>query len=244
MKLDILAFGVHPDDVELSCAGTLLVEIERGKKVGIIDLTQGELGTRGTAATRKAEAAAAAEIMGVHVRENLAMRDGFFANDEVHQLQVIQKIRQYQPEIVLANALEDRHPDHGRSSKLVSDAAFLSGLRKIETKHENVLQEAWRPKYVFHYIQDRYIKPDFVVDISSVFDKKVAAIKAYTTQFHNPNAQDAEPQTYISAPGYLDTVLYRHRMLGKSIGVEYAEGFLSPKMIGVHHLDAFVKITT
>lgn len=244
MKLDILAFGVHPDDVELSCAGTLLVEIARGKKVGIIDLTQGELGTRGTAATRKAEAAAAAEIMGVHVRENLAMRDGFFANDEVHQLQVIQKIRQYQPEIVLANALEDRHPDHGRSSKLVSDAAFLSGLRKIETKHENVLQEAWRPKYVFHYIQDRYIKPDFVVDISSVFDKKVAAIKAYTTQFHNPNAQDAEPQTYISAPGYLDTVLYRHRMLGKSIGVEYAEGFLSPKMIGVHHLDAFVKITT
>lgn len=244
MKLDILAFGVHPDDVELSCAGTLLVEIARGKKVGIIDLTQGELGTRGTAATRKAEAAAAAEIMGVHVRENLAMRDGFFANDEVHQLQVIQKIRQYQPEIVFANALEDRHPDHGRSSKLVSDAAFLSGLRKIETKHENVLQEAWRPKYVFHYIQDRYIKPDFVVDISSVFDKKVAAIKAYTTQFHNPNAQDAEPQTYISAPGYLDTVLYRHRMLGKSIGVEYAEGFLSPKMIGVHHLDAFVKITT
>jgi len=244
MKLDILAFGVHPDDVELSCAGTLMVEIARGKKVGIIDLTQGELGTRGTAATRKAEAAAAAEIMGVHVRENLAMRDGFFANDEVHQLQVIQKIRQYQPEIVLANALEDRHPDHGRSSKLVSDAAFLSGLRKIETKHENVLQEAWRPKYVFHYIQDRYIKPDFVVDISSVFDKKVAAIKAYTTQFHNPNAQDAEPQTYISAPGYLDTVLYRHRMLGKSIGVEYAEGFLSPKMIGVHHLDAFVKITT
>ncbi|MBM3439497.1 MAG: bacillithiol biosynthesis deacetylase BshB1 [Bacteroidetes bacterium] len=244
MKLDILAFGVHPDDVELSCAGTLMVEIARGKKVGVIDLTQGELGTRGTAATRKAEAAAAAEIMGVHVRENLAMRDGFFANDEAHQLQVIQKIRQYQPEIVLANALEDRHPDHGRSSKLVSDAAFLAGLRKIETKHENVLQEAWRPKYVFHYIQDRYIKPDFVVDISSVFDKKVAAIKAYGTQFHNPDAQDAEPQTYISAPGYLDTVLYRHRMLGKSIGVDYAEGFLSPKMIGVHHLDAFVKITT
>jgi bacillithiol biosynthesis deacetylase BshB1 len=229
MKLDILAFGVHPDDVELSCAGTLMVEINNGKKVGVIDLTRGELGTRGTAETRKQEAAAAAEIMGIHLRENLGMRDGFFKNDEEHQLQIIQKIRQYQPEIVICNAFVDRHPDHGRSSKLVSDASFLSGLRKIETSLNGVAQEAWRPKYVFHYIQDRYAEPDFIFDITSVFDRKVESIKAYGTQFSNTgvNPNDDEPQTYISTPAYFDTIISRHKMLGKRIGVEYGEGFIS-----------------
>lgn len=246
MKLDILAFGVHPDDVELSCAGTLMVEINNGKKVGVIDLTRGELGTRGTAETRKQEAAAAAEIMGIHLRENLGMRDGFFKNDEEHQLQIIQKIRQYQPEIVICNALVDRHPDHGRSSKLVSDASFLSGLRKIETSLNGVAQEAWRPKYVFHYIQDRYAEPDFIFDITSVFDRKVESIKAYGTQFSNTgaNPNDDEPQTYISTPAYFDTIISRHKMLGKRIGVEYGEGFISEKRIGINTFDALIKIST
>lgn len=246
MKLDILAFGVHPDDVELSCAGTLMVEINNGKKVGVIDLTRGELGTRGTAETRKQEAAAAAEIMGIHVRENLGMRDGFFKNDEEHQLQIIQKIRQYQPEIVICNALVDRHPDHGRSSKLVSDASFLSGLRKIETLLDGVVQEAWRPKYVFHYIQDRYAEPDFIFDITSVFNRKVESIKAYATQFSNTgvNANDDEPQTYISTPAYFDTIISRHKMLGKRIGVEYGEGFITEKRIGIRSFDALIQITT
>lgn len=242
MKLDILAFGVHPDDVELSCGGTLLIEMVHGKKTGIIDLTRGELGTRGTAYTRKEEAAAAASILGVHVRENLEMRDGFFKNDEEHQLQVIQKLRQYKPEIVLCNAVEDRHPDHGRSSRLVSDSCFLSGLRKIETSLDGVQQEAWRPKYVFHYIQDRYLNPDFVIDVSSVFEKKLQAIRAYGTQFHNPELD--EPQTYISTPGYLDSVIYRHKMFGKMIGVDYAEGFVTEKMIGIESFDAFIQIPT
>ncbi len=246
MKLDILAFGVHPDDVELSCAGTLMVEINNGKKVGVIDLTRGELGTRGTAETRRQEAALAAEIMGVHVRENLGMRDGFFKNDEEHQLQIIQKIRQYQPEIVICNAIEDRHPDHGRSSKLVSDASFLSGLRKIETALDGVAQEAWRPKYVFHYIQDRYAEPDFIFDITSVFNRKVESIKAYGTQFSNAivNANDDEPQTYISTPAYFDTIISRHKMLGKRIGVEYGEGFITEKRIGIRSFDALIQITT
>ena len=244
MKLDILAFGVHPDDVELSCAGTLMVEINNGKKVGVIDLTRGELGTRGTAETRKEEAAIAAAIMGVHVRENLGMRDGFFQNDEAHQLQIIQKIRQYQPEIVICNALVDRHPDHGRSSKLVSDASFLSGLRKIETSFNGEAQQAWRPKYVFHYIQDRYAEPDFIFDITSVFDRKVESIKAYGTQFHNPNPGIDEPQTYISTPAYFDTLISRHRMFGKRIGVEYGEGFITEKRIGISTFDAIIQVST
>lgn len=244
MKLDILAFGVHPDDVELSCAGTLMVEINNGKKVGVIDLTRGELGTRGTAETRKEEAAVAAKIMGVHVRENLGMRDGFFQNDETHQLQIIQKIRQYQPEIVICNALVDRHPDHGRSSKLVSDASFLSGLRKIETSFNGEAQQAWRPKYVFHYIQDRYAEPDFIFDITSVFDRKVESIKAYGTQFHNPNPEIDEPQTYISTPAYFDTLISRHKMFGKRIGVEYGEGFITEKRIGIKTFDAIIQVST
>ncbi|MEP7256534.1 MAG: bacillithiol biosynthesis deacetylase BshB1 [Ferruginibacter sp.] len=242
MKLDILAFGVHPDDVELSCAGVLLVEKNNGKKTGIIDLTGGELGTRGTAETRRTEAAGAAKILGVDVRENLTMADGFFKNDETHQRKVITALRTYQPEIILCNAPEDRHPDHGRSSNLVSDAAFLSGLMKIETTENGIVQEAWRPKYVFRYIQDRMLKPDFVIDITSVFEQKIEAIKAYKTQFHTGGTDG--PETYISSPDFLDSVIYRHKWFGKMIGVKYAEGFISDKMIGLKSFDAIIKENT
>ncbi len=242
MKLDILAFGVHPDDVELSCAGTLLAAIAEGKKAGIVDLTQGELGTRGTAETRKEEAAKAAAILGVSVRENLKMADGFFQNDEYHQRKVIEVIRKYQPDIILCNALEDRHPDHGRSAKLVSDAAFLSGLRKIVTNDEGKMQDAWKPKYVFHYIQDRYLQPSFVVDISAHHDKKLESILCYATQFHNPNLN--EPNTYISSPQFLETVKARSMMFGKRIGVQYAEGFISEKILGIASFDALIQNPT
>lgn len=245
MKLDILAFGVHPDDVELGCSGTLLAAVAEGKKVGIVDLTRGELGTRGTAETRKAEAARAAEILGVHARENLGMADGFFQNDEIHLRKVITAIRKYKPEIVLANAVEDRHPDHGRSAKLVADAAFLCGLRKIETVDENGgQQEAWKPSYVFHYIQDRFITPSFVVDITPYFEKKMESVLAYTTQFHNPEASNDEPQTYISSNQFLETVKARALMLGKRIGVSYAEGYLTEKMIGIKSFDAIIQNIT
>jgi N-acetylglucosamine malate deacetylase 1 len=242
MKLDILAFGVHPDDVELSCAGVLLVEKLHGKKTGIIDLTQGELGTRGTAATRKSEAANAAKILGVDVRENLEMADGFFANDEAHQRKIITALRMYQPEIILCNAPKDRHPDHGRSANLVADAAFLSGLSKIETTANGIQQQAWKPKYVFNYIQDRFMNPDFVIDITNVFEQKIEAIKAFTTQFNSTDSK--EPQTYISTPDFLDSVVYRHKWFGKMIGVKYAEGFITEKMIGFNNFDAFIKQIT
>ena len=242
MKLDILAFSVHPDDVELSAAGTLLVEKNNGRKTGIIDLTQGELGTRGSAQTRLEEAAIAAKILELDLRENLQMADGFFLNDEAHQRKVIMTLRKYQPEIILCNAPEDRHPDHGRSAGLVSDAAFLSGLAKIETEWNGSKQQAWRPKYVFHYIQDRVLKPDFVIDISSVFEKKLESIRAYSSQFHQENMEG--PKTYISSPEFLDSVVYRHKLFGKMIGVKYAEGFITEKMIGFQNFDAFIKETT
>ena len=242
MKLDLLAFGVHPDDVELSCAGVLLVEQLNGKKAGIIDLTQGELGSRGTAEIRMQEAAAAAKILGIAVRENLVMADGFFVNDEAHQRKVITALRKYQPEIILCNAPSDRHPDHGRSAKLVADAAFLSGLKKIETTVNGTQQEAWRPKYVFNYIQDKFLEPDFVIDITNVFEQKIEAIKAYGSQFHNTESK--EPQTYISTPDFLDSVVYRHKWFGKMIGVKYAEGFITQKMIGLNNFDAFIKNNT
>ena len=241
MKVDILAFGVHPDDVELGCSGTIIASIAQGKKVAVIDLTRGELGTRGTAETRKNEASNAAQVMGLHARENLEMADGFFQNDETNIRKVIWTIRKYQPEIVLCNAPEDRHPDHGRSSKLVSDAAFLSGLRKIET-YDGIAQEVWRPTYVFHYIQDRYLKPDFVFDISDYWEKKLEAILCYTTQFNSND--NSEPQTYISTPDFIDTVKSRALMLGKRIGVKYAEGYITAKMIGVNNFDAFIKKIT
>jgi bacillithiol biosynthesis deacetylase BshB1 len=242
MKVDILAFGVHPDDVELGCSGTLIAAVAEGKKVAVIDLTRGELGTRGNAETRKTEAAHAAKIMGVHARENLEMADGFFQNDEMNVRKVIEVIRKYQPEIVLCNAPEDRHPDHGRSSKLVADACFLSGLRKIETSLDNAAQKEWRPKYVFHYIQDRYLKPDFIFDISKTMDEKMKAVLAYTTQFNTTD--NSEPQTYISNPDFLDVIRARALMFGKRIGVEYAEGYITTKMIGVSSFDAFIQNVT
>jgi len=248
MKLDILAFGAHPDDIELSCGGTLIVEKMKGKKVGIVDLTQGELGTRGSAETRKQEAKNAAEIMQVDVRDNLSMPDGFFKNDREHQLKIITALRKYQPEIVLCNAPEDRHPDHGRSSDLVEDAVFLAGLQKIIThsndsdENNSTLQKEWRAKYVFNYIQDRYLQPDFVIDITEGFEKKIEAIKAYKTQFYNPESN--EPQTYLSSPDFLDSIIYRAKMFGKMIGVKYAEGYISKKMIGLKSFDVLIKENT
>ncbi len=241
-KLDILAFGVHPDDVELGCSGTILASVAQGKKAGIVDLTRGELGTRGSAETRKAEAAEAARVLQISVRENLEMADGFFENDENHQRKVIEVIRKYKPEIILCNAIEDRHPDHGRSAQLVEDAAFLSGLRKIETQAAGEKQEAWRPKYVFHYLQDRFLQPDFVFDISAFFDQKLESVLCYKTQFYNPDLD--EPQTYISSPDFFDAVKARAMMLGKRIGVKYAEGYISRKMIGFNTFDSFIQYTT
>ncbi len=243
MQLDILAFGVHPDDVELSCSGTLLAAIAQGKKCGIIDLTRGELGTRGSVETRALEAANAATILGVHHRENLGMADGFFMQDESNLRKIIEVIRRFKPSIILANAPEDRHPDHGRSAKLVADAAFLSGLRKIVTHDShNQLQEAWRPTQVFHYIQDRLLNPNFVIDISDYFSKKMESILAYTTQFYNTNLN--EPQTYISSPQFLETVKGRDMQMGKRIGVAYGEGYITEKTIGITSFDALVQIVT
>jgi len=243
MKLDILAIGVHPDDVELGCSGTIINEIKLGKKVGIVDLTQGELGTRGTIETRYKEAADAAMILGVHVRENLKMRDGFFKNDEEHQLKLISAIRKYQPEIVIGNILHDRHPDHGRAGHLIADSCFLSGLSKIETKDEDgKVQKRWRPSYLLHYIQDWYHEPDLLIDISEVFEQRMKSIEAYSTQFYSP--ADDGPQTYISTPDFLESVIARARMFGKRIGVKYAEGFISEKKIGLRNLDALVQVET
>jgi bacillithiol biosynthesis deacetylase BshB1 len=234
MKLDILVFAAHPDDAELSCGGTIISQISKGKKVGIIDLTRGELGTRGSAALRDKEAMAAAKILGIHVRENALFADGFFKNDETHNLELVKCIRKYQPEIVLANAAHDRHPDHGRGSELASRACFLSGLRKVETKFENKNQKEWRPKAVFHYIQDRYIIPDFVVDISKQWEKKVKAIKAYKSQFHDPSSK--EPQTYISDPEFFSFIEARGREMGHAIGMKYGEGFTKERQVGVKDL--------
>lgn len=234
MKLDILAFGAHPDDVELGCSGTILKEISLGKSVGIIDLTRGELGTRGSAEIRDQEASAAAKILGVSVRENLGMRDGFFVNDEKHQLEIIKMIRKYKPEIVLCNAIDDRHIDHGKGSKLVSDACFLSGLMKIETKLEGEKQTAWRPKVVYHYIQWKNIEPDFVVDITGFTDKKIESILAYRSQFYDPNSE--EPESPITSKNFFESLNYRSRDLGRLVGLEYAEGFTVERYLAVNSL--------
>jgi N-acetylglucosamine malate deacetylase 1 len=234
LKLDILAIAAHPDDVELTCAGTLLVHAALGKKTGVVDLTEGELGTRGSAEIRREEAAAAADILGLSVRENMRFADGFFQNDPAHQRALIAVIRKYRPEIVLANAIDDRHPDHGRGAKLISDACFLSGLRKVETHFNNTPQEAWRPRAVYHVIQDRFIRPDFVVDITPFWETKLAAIKAYRTQFFDPASQ--EPVTYISTPDFLDFLSARAQELGHSIGVKYGEGFTKDRQLGVRNL--------
>lgn len=235
MKLDILAIGAHPDDVELGCGATIAKEIANGKKVGIIDLTQGELGTRGTAETRFEEAENASKVLGVSVRFNMEFADGFFANDKTHQLLLINKIREYQPEIVICNAIDDRHIDHSKGSKLVSDACFLSGLVKIETKTETgELQNAWRPKQVYHYIQWKNLEPDFVVDVSEFMETKMKAVLAYKTQFYDANSK--EPETPISSKNFTDSIIYRARDLGRLVGVEYAEGFNVERFVAVDSL--------
>ena len=235
MKLDILAIGAHPDDVELGCAGTLAKEISLGKKVGIIDLTRGELGTRGSAEIRDKESAKAAQILGVKQRINLRFSDAFFVNDKDHQLALIKQIRRFRPEVVFCNAISDRHIDHAKGSKLASDACFLSGLRKIETEWEGQLQDAWRPKVVYHYIQWEDVKPDFVVDISGFLDKKIDAVKAYSSQFFDPSSK--EPISPITSKNFLDSVSYRARDLGRLVGVEAAEGFNSERYIAVKKID-------
>lgn len=243
MQLDILAFGVHPDDVELSCSGTLLASIHQGKKVGIVDLTRGELGTRGSAEIRDKEAADAAKILGVHHRENLRMADGFFTHSEENIRKIIVLLRKFRPSVILANAVEDRHPDHGRSAKLVADAAFLAGLQKIETVDENGNpQQAFRPTQVFHYIQDRVLTPDFVFDVTPFYEKKMESIRAYTTQFYS--AESNEPSTYISSPQFLETVKGRDMMMGKKIGVLYGEGFITEKTVGIRDFNHIIQITT
>lgn len=238
MKLDILAFGAHPDDVELGCAATLAKEISNGKKVGIVDLTRGELGTRGSAEIRDKEAAKAAEILGVQVRENLRFRDGFFVNDEHHQMKVIEMIRKYQPEVVICNAVKDRHIDHGKGSDLVSNACFLSGLRRISSEFEGMEQEAWRPKLVYHYIQWENLDPDFVVDVSGFMELKIQAVKAYGSQFFDPNSE--EPVSPIATENFLDSITYRARDLGRLIGKDHAEGFTVERYVAVDHLDQLI----
>jgi bacillithiol biosynthesis deacetylase BshB1 len=242
MKIDVLAIAAHPDDVELGCSGVLLMEKKNGKKIGVVDLTRGELGTRGTAETRLAESIASTQIMQLDARENLELPDAFFQNNPVSQLKVIAAIRKYRPEIVLTNAPSDRHPDHGRAAKLVGDSAFYAGLIKIETFENGMAQKAWRPKYVFHFIQDRFIQPDFVFDITAVMEQKIATIRAFKSQFDT--VKDDEPQTYISTPAFLDSIIYRAKMLGKMIGVEYAEGFITDKMVGINNFDTFIQHVT
>ena len=238
MKLDILAFGAHPDDVELGCGATIAKEISLGKKVGIVDLTRGELGTRGSADLRDLEAEKAAAILGVSVRENLGFSDGFFTNDKKHQLEIIKMIRKFQPEIVLCNAIDDRHIDHPKGSSLVSDACFLSGLLKIDTNLEGKQQEKWRPKQVYHYIQWKNIEPSFVVDVTGFIDKKTKAVVAYSSQFYDPKSN--EPETPITSKNFIDSIHYRAKDLGRLIGVEYAEGFTTERYVAVENLGKLI----
>ncbi|MBS4069741.1 bacillithiol biosynthesis deacetylase BshB1 [Algoriphagus aquatilis] len=233
-KLDILVIAAHPDDAELGCSGTIAAHIAKGFKVGIVDLTHGEMGTRGTPEIRLQEAADAAKILGLSARENLGFKDIYFKDDEAHQLELIKVIRKYQPEIVLANAITDRHPDHGKGASLASNACFMSGLRKIETELDGVAQQAWRPKFVYHYIQNNYIQPDFIVDISAHWDTKVASIMAFKSQFYDPASQ--EPASFISSPEFLPFIESRSRELGHRIMVKYGEGFTVERFIGVDNL--------
>ncbi len=237
MKVDILAIGAHPDDVELSCAGTLAKEISRGKKVAILDLTQGELGTRGTSEIRAAEAKQAAAILGVHARYNLNFADGFFRNDKEHQLKLIAYIRLLKPEIILCNAVEDRHPDHGRAAKLVTESCFLSGLQKVQTVHEEQHQDAWRPKQLYHYIQWNDAKPDFVVNISDQMETKIQVVKAYESQFYKSGTT---PNTPISTENFLNSITYRAADLGRLIGVDYAEGFTTSRLLAVNYISDLI----
>ncbi len=233
-KLDVLVFAAHPDDAELGCSGTIAAQIAQGNKVGIVDFTQGEMGTRGTPEIRLQEAENAAKILGLTIRENLGFQDVFFRDDEEHQLKLIQAIRKYQPEIVLANAVNDRHPDHGKGSSLASKACFMSGLAKIETFQDGIVQSPWRPKFVYHYIQNNYIEPDFIVDISDFWELKIKSIAAFGSQFYNPSSQ--EPASFISSPEFLPFIEARARELGHRINVKYAEGFTVERYIGVSNL--------
>lgn len=234
MKIDILAIGAHPDDIELSCGATLAKEISHGKKVGLLDLTRGELGTRGTPEIRDAEAKKAAKILGAEFRHNLEFSDGFVINNPASQLEIIKIIRKYQPDIVICNAIDDRHTDHGKASKLASDACFLSGLEKIETIMDGNHQKAWRPKHVYHYIQWKNIEPDFVVDVTDFMDKKLEMVFAFSSQFHQKDA--SEPETPISSTNFRDSIKYRAQDLGRLIGVEYAEGFTVERYVAVKSL--------
>ncbi|MCX8472082.1 MAG: bacillithiol biosynthesis deacetylase BshB1 [Sediminibacterium sp.] len=242
MKLHILAIGAHPDDVELGCGGFLLSEISQGKSVGILDLTEGELGSRGTKITRQKEATAAAKLMGIKVRDNCQIKDGFIFNNEKNVLTVAKYIRLYQPEIVLTTSPKDRHPDHHKTCDLVQDACFLSNLIKINISHKQKKLPHWKPAYVFNYIQDLYIEPHFLIDISHVFNKKMAAIKCYSSQFYNPQSKDVD--TYLSQPGFLENIEHRARLFGKRIGVSYAEGFLSTKTLGLSNLNSLINNKT
>lgn len=232
MKLDLLAIAAHPDDVELACAGTILASVAQGHRAGILDLTKGELGTRGTPEIRLQEAAHAAQLLGLSVRDNVGLADGFFQNNKENQLALIPYIRKYQPDIVLANATEDRHPDHGKGAQLIYDACFLAGLRQIQTLDENGQpQAAWRPKHLYHFIQDRYIKPHFVIDITPYWPQKLEAIRAFRSQFYDPNS--SEPDSYISSPEFLEFLEARAKEYGHAIGVKYGEGFTTTRMIGI-----------
>ncbi len=233
--LKILAIAAHPDDVELSCAGTIIKHTRMGDAVGILDLTEGELGTRGSVELRYKESAASAELMGVKVRVNAKMPDGFFQNDEPNQRKIITYLRQFRPEIVIAGALEDRHPDHRKAGRLIADACFLAGLRKVETTWEGVPQEPWRPKRIYHMIQDRHYEPDFIVDISETFEEKIKAVHCFGSQFYSPGSE--EPLTYIASEGFLDTIIARDVVMGKRIGVRYGEGYTSENIPGVSSLN-------
>jgi len=238
----VMAIAAHPDDVELCCSGVLMMEKMQGKQVVIVDLTEGELGTRGTPEIRRQEAMDALQVMGLDARENLGLPDGFFQSDKESKLAVIRMIRKYRPEIILTNAPNDRHPDHGRAALLVKEAAWMSGLRKIETELDGIAQDAWRPAYVFHFIQDRYLAPHFVYDISPVMEKKLEAIKAYKTQFNTQ--PDEEPQTYISTPSFLQGIIDRAAMMGKMVGTPYAEGFITEKMVAIGNFDHLIQNIT
>lgn len=235
MKLDILVIAAHPDDAELGAGGTIIKAVESGKKVGILDLTRGEMGTRGTVETRKQESEASSKILGVLVRENVGLPDGFLANSKEFQMRILPFLRKYRPEIVLTNAVSDRHPDHGKGSILASDACFLSGLRALKTTDEaGNEQEAWRPKVVYHFVQDHYLKPDFVVDVTGQWEKKIEAIHAFKTQFYDPNS--SEPKTPISTPDFMHFLNARGREYGRMIGVSFAEGFTAKRPVGVDSL--------
>ena len=234
MKLDILAIAAHPDDVELSCSGTLAAHIAKGHRVGILDLTQGEMGTRGTPALRLKESAAASQILGLSMRENLGFDDVFFLDDRAHAVEIAKIIRKFQPDIVLANAVRDRHPDHGKGASLVAKACFISGLRKVETDWQGDEQQPWRPQYLYHYIQNDYIEPDFVFDITEFWDKKLESIQTYGSQFYDPKS--SEPESFISDPNYLKFVESRAREMGHKIRVKYGEGFTAGRMLGVADL--------